>query len=132
MTSVREDRLKQQLAADITEMMAALWTRYAGVAPSSTETEVRGDTVTITLGGVVADFERRTGSVPGAGLTTGPGTAGAYEREASATVSRLAHRQVLSIMTDHDRDSDVATEVFELGGSPRRARLRKPARSGPR
>jgi hypothetical protein len=113
-------------------MMAALWTRYAGVAPTSTETEVHDDTVTISIAGVVAEFERRTGSVPGAGLTTGPGTAGAYEREASATVSRLTHRQVLSIKSGHDRDSDVATEVFELGGSPRRARLRKPSRAAPR
>jgi hypothetical protein len=132
MNSAREDRLERELSADISEMMAALWTRFSGVAPSSTKTVVRGDTVTITIGGVVGGFEQMTGSVPGAGLTTGPGTAGAYERQASATVSRLAHREVLSITTDHDRDSDVATEVFELGGSPRRARLRKPARAAPR
>lgn len=129
MVSARQER---ELVSDLSEMMAALWTRYAGVAPTSTETEVVDDTVTISLAGVVADFERRTGSVPGAGLTTGPGTVGAYEREATATVSRLTHRQVLSITTGHDRDSDVATEVFELGGSPRRARLRKPSRAAPR
>jgi hypothetical protein len=113
-------------------MMAALWTRYCGVAPTSTEAEVLEDTVTITLTGVVAEFERKTGSVPGAGETTGPGTVGAYEREASGTVSRLVHRQVVSITCGHDRDSDVATEVFALGGAPRRARLRKPVRSGSR
>lgn len=128
-------RLTRELSVEISTTMAALWTRYAGAGPSSAYTEIRENEVTISLVGVVANFERRT--APDGGAETAPLTMTSYKREAQATVGRLTHRRVLSITTGHDRESDVATDVFELEkveseeippGNARRARLRKAAR----
>jgi uncharacterized protein YbcI len=128
-------RLTRELSVEISKTMAALWTRYAGVGPSSTYTEIRENTVTISLVGVVENFERRT--APGAGVAHTALTPEAYRREAAATVGRLTRRHVLSMKTGHDRKTDVAIDVFELEkaapetvtpGSARRGRLRKAAR----
>jgi uncharacterized protein YbcI len=128
-------RLTRKLSLDISETMAALWTRYAGLGPSSTYTEVQENEITISLVGVVANFERRTAADGGAANKAL--TLESYKREASATVGRLTHRHVLSMTTGHNRDSDVATEAFKLEavaddaespGGARRARLRKAAR----
>jgi hypothetical protein len=118
------------MSAELNESMAALWTRYAGNVPTSTVSEIGADTVTISLGGVVANFQRRTAA--GGGADTTSLTAKAYEREALATVGRLVHRQALSMTTHLDHNSDIATAVVKLGGAPRRARLRKPASAGSR
>lgn len=135
MVSTKQARLTRELASEISSTMAALWTRYSGAAPSSTQTEIREDEVTISTAGVVANFERRT--APDGGAETAPLTLASYEREAKATVGRLTHRRVLSIATGHDRASDVAIDVFSLekatpvGVDPaeaRRARLRRAPR----
>jgi hypothetical protein len=123
-------RRDRELLVQLSETMAALWTRYAGIEPTSTISEMDEDTVTISLGGVVSNFARRTAADGGA--DTASLTARAYEREALATVGRLTHRQALSMTTHLDHDSDIATDVVKLGGAPRRARLRKPASAGSR
>jgi hypothetical protein len=119
------------LAADLRKSMDALWTRYAGVEPTSTEAEVGKDTVTLSAVGVVASFDRRM-AAPHSGFGDAPLTMKDYEREALNTVCRLTHREALSITTHLDRESDVVTDVVKLGGAPRRARLRKPASAGSR
>lgn len=118
------------LAADLRNSMDALWTRYAGAVPTSTEAEVGEDTVTLSAWGVVANFDRRMAAGPGYGEE--PLTTKGYEQETLNTVGRLTHREALSITTHLDRESDVATDVVKLGGAPRRARLRKPASAGSR
>jgi uncharacterized protein YbcI len=135
MVSSTQARLTRELSAEISNTMAALWTRYSGAGPSSTHTRIREDEVTVSLAGVVANFERRT--APDGGAETAPLTLASYKREAQATVGRLTHRRVLSITTGHDRESDVAIDVFELEkagpgiadpADARRARLRRAPR----
>jgi hypothetical protein len=106
-------------SVEISETMAALWTRYAGVAPSSAKTVLRDDTVTISIAGVVEDLAPLS-------------TKRRYEKEATATIGRLTRRRVLSMKAGHNCESDVETDVFQLAASGRRARLRKPARAGSR
>ena len=54
-------------------------------------------------------------------------TSAAYKRDAVAAVVRLTRQRVASFMSSHDRDTDVATEVFTLEpsfgrGAPRAER----------
>jgi hypothetical protein len=44
----------------------------------------------------------------------------AYKREAVAAVVRLTRQRVASFVSSHDRDTDVATEVFTLEPSFKR------------
>lgn len=118
------------LLADLNKSMDALWTRYAGAEPTSTETEISEDTVTIAAAGVVANFDRQMAATHR--FSEEPLTVKDYERETLATVARLTHREVLSITSHLDRESDIATDVVKLGGGARRARLRKPASAGSR
>ncbi len=135
MVPSKQARLTRELSADISTTMEALWTRYAGAGPISTRTEIHEDEVTVSLAGVVANFERRT--APDGGAETAPLTLASYKREAQATIGRLTHRRVLSITTGHDRESDVAIDVFKLEQADpvvigpddaRRARLRRAPR----
>lgn len=141
-----EARLTRDLSLDITENMVALWTRYAGRGPTSAYTGIRGNTVTTSLVDAVANFERR---IPMPKSESGKAmTLESYKREAVAMVGRLTHQRVASLVSTHDKQTDIATEVFQLeeslvngrapsrenpaGGSGRRARLHKPARGGTR
>ncbi len=47
-------------------------------------------------------------------------TPAAYKREAIAAVARLTRQRVASLVSSHDRDTDVATEVFTLEPSFKR------------
>ena len=54
-------------------------------------------------------------------------TAAAYKRDAVAAVVRLTRQRVACFVSSHDRDTDVATEVFTLEpslsrGAPRAER----------
>ena len=106
-------RLPSGLPAELTESLVSLWTRYAGRAPTDARTEVRGNVVTCMLIGAVGDYNRRM-SARGAPDTAGQLTPAAYKREAVATVVRLTRQRVASFVSSHDRDTDVATEVFTL------------------
>ena len=57
-------------------------------------------------------------------LGVGKLTHATYKREAVAAVVRLTRQRVVSFVSSHDRDTDVATEIFTLEpsfarGSPR-------------
>jgi hypothetical protein len=104
------------LPAELTEALVSLWTQYAGRPPSRARTEVRGNVVTCVLVDAVGDYNRsmiapQTGdTVQGVGKLT----AAAYKRDAVAAVVRLTRQRVASFISSHDRDTDVATEVFTL------------------
>jgi hypothetical protein len=106
-------RLPSGLPAELTKSLVSLWTRYAGRAPTDARTEVRGNVVTCMLIGAVGDYNRRM-SARGAPETAGQLTPAAYKREAVAAVVRLTRQRVASFVSSHDRDTDVATEVFTL------------------
>jgi hypothetical protein len=101
------------LPAELTRSLVSLWTRYAGRAPTDARTEVRGNVVTCMLIGAVGDYNRSM-SARQAPDAAGQLTPAAYKREAVAAVVRLTRQRVASFVSSHDRDTDVATEVFTL------------------
>jgi len=104
------------LPAELTGALVSLWTRYAGKPPSRARTEIHGNLVTCVLVDAVGDYNRsiitpQTGdTVGGVGKLTHAG----YRRDAVAAVVRLTRQRVTSFVSSHDRDTDVATEVFTL------------------
>jgi uncharacterized protein YbcI len=117
------------LSADLSESLASLWTRYAGRRPTSIRTEIRGNVVTCVLIDAVGDFNRSMIAPQAHDTVRGVGklTPAAYRREAIAAVVRLTRQRVASLVSSHDRDTDVATEVFTLEpsllrGAPRAER----------
>ena len=106
------------LSAELTKSLASLWTRYAaGKSPSDARTEIRGNVVTCVLVDAVADFNRSKLSQAG------------YKREAVAAVVALTRQRVISFVSSHDRDTDVATEIFTLEPSLGRGAPRAERRS---
>jgi hypothetical protein len=117
------------LSADLSESLASLWTRYAGRRPTSSRTEIRGNVVTCVLVDAVGDFNRSMIAPQAHDTVRGVGklTPTTYKREAIAAVVRLTRQRVASFVSSHDRDTDVATEVFTLEpslsrGAPRAER----------
>jgi uncharacterized protein YbcI len=115
------------LSAELTESLASLWTQYAGKPPSNARTEIRGNVVTCALADAVGDFDKSM-VAPQAGDTVrgvGKLTPAAYKRDAVAAVVRVTRQRVASFLSSHDRDTDVATEIFTL--EPSLSRGRPPA-----
>jgi uncharacterized protein YbcI len=117
------------LSVDLSESLASLWTRYAGKRPTSARTDIRGNVVTCVLVDAVADFNRSMIAPQAHDTVRGVGklTPVTYKREAVAAVVRLTRQHVASFVSSHDRDTDVATEVFTLEpslsrGAPRTER----------
>jgi uncharacterized protein YbcI len=109
-------RLPNGLPAELTKSLVSLWTHYAGQAPSRARTEIRGNVVTCVLVDAVADYNRSMTAPQTRDAVQGVGklTPAAYKREAVAAVVRLTRQRVASFVSSHDRDTDVATEVFTL------------------
>jgi uncharacterized protein YbcI len=104
------------LSAELTKSLTSLWTRYAGRAPTNGRTEIRGNVVTCVLADAVGDFNEsmiapRTGDTARGVVNL---TSAAYKRDAVAAVVRVTRQRVASFVSSHDRDTDVATEVFTL------------------
>ena len=109
-------RLPNGLAAELTTALVALWTRYAGKAPSHARAEIRGNVVTCVLVEAVGDYNRRTGARQTQDTSGGDVklTLESYKRDAVAVVTRLTRQRVARFVSSHDQDTDVATEVFTL------------------
>jgi uncharacterized protein YbcI len=120
------------LSAELTRSLASLWTRYAGKPPTNGRTEIHGNVVTCVLDDAVGDFNRNMIAPQTRDTVRGVGrlTPAAYEREAVEAVVRVTRQRVASFVSDHDRGTDVATEVFTL--EPSLSRGAPPAeRHGP-
>lgn len=128
------------LSTELTESLSSLWTRYAGKRPSSGQTEIRGNVVTCVLADAVGDFNRSMIAPQGGDSVRGIGklSSAAYKRDAVAAVTRVTRQRVASFLSSHDRDTDVATEIFTLEaslsrGAPRaERRLRQASLPPPR
>jgi uncharacterized protein YbcI len=109
-------RLPAGLPAEITRSLVSLWTRYAGKAPTTARTDIRGNVVTCVLVDAVGDYNRSMGATQTHDTVRGVGqlTPAAYKRDAVAAVVRVTRQRVTSFISSHDRDTDVATEVFTL------------------
>jgi hypothetical protein len=104
------------LSAELTKSMEALWTDYAGKSPTNGRTEIRGNVVTCVLADAVDNFNKNMSAPQTVDTVRGVGklTPAAYKREAVAAVVRVTRQRVASFESSHDRDTDVATEVFTL------------------
>jgi hypothetical protein len=104
------------LPTELTKALVSLWTDYAGKPPTNARTEIRGNVVTCVLVDAVGDYNRSMTAPQTRDTVRGVGklTAAAYKREAVAAVVRLTRQRVASFISSHDRDTDVATEVFTL------------------
>ena len=104
------------LPTEITTSLVSLWTSYAGKAPSAARTEIRGNVVTCVLVDAVGDYNRGVAAAQTQDTVAGVGklTPAAYKQEAVAAVVRVTRHRIVSFISSHDRDTDVATEVFTL------------------
>ena len=104
------------LPTEITTSLVSLWTSYAGKAPSAARTEIRGNVVTCVLVDAVGDYNRGVAAAQTQDTVAGVGklTPAAYKQEAVAAVVRVTRQRIVSFISSHDRDTDVATEVFTL------------------
>lgn len=122
MTDHPTERLPHGLPARLTSAFVTLWTEYAGRAPTNARTEINGNVVTCTLVDAVGEYNRAMTKPQARATVRGLGklTPATYKREAVATVVRLTSQRVAMFVSSHDRDTDVATEVFTLEPSLRR------------
>ena len=119
------------LSANLTRSLTSLWTRYAGTPPTDVRTEIRGNVVTCVVVDGVAAFNQRmiAPQTRDTARFAGRLTLAAYKREAVAAVVRVTHQRVASFASSHDRDTDVATEIFTLEPSFRTGSTRARRRS---
>jgi hypothetical protein len=114
------------LSSRISLAFRALWTEYADEPPSKVRTEINGNVVTCRLIDSVGAFNRamvapRTRDpIRGTAKLTSAG----YKRDAVAAIVRLTQQRVASLISSHDQDTDVATEVFTLEPSLQMGRPR--------
>jgi uncharacterized protein YbcI len=108
------------IPAEVTRSLATVWKNYAAERPEDAETEISGDVVRCVLRGAVASFEEGMAAQP-----DGDGEfrrdLNTYRRDAAKAVTRVTHRRVLAFISKHDAKTDVATEVFILDDTRRRA-----------
>ena len=110
------------MSAEITKSLVSLWTQYAGSPPTNARTEIRGNVVTCVLVDAVGDYNRSVIAPQTRETVQGEGklTPAAYKRDAVAAVVRVTRQRVARFLSSHDRDTDVATEVFTLEPSLKR------------
>jgi uncharacterized protein YbcI len=115
-TYPRTGRLSSGLAAELTKSLVSLWTQYAGKRPTNARTEIRGNVVTCVLDDAVGDYNKSMIAPQTRDTARGVEklTSAGYKRDAVAAVVRLTRQRVVAFVSSHDRDTDVATEVFTL------------------
>ncbi len=126
MTDPRRTRLPASLSARISRAVGSLWTEYADKRPSNIRTEIRGNVVTCQLIDAVGVFNASmiAPQIDDTVRRVGKLTPADYKRDAVAAVARLTRQRVSSFVSSHDRDTDVATEVFTLEPSLQKGRPR--------
>jgi len=100
----------------LTRSLTSLWTEYSGKRPGDAHTEIRGNVVTCTLVDAVGPFDHSMVAPQVHDTVRGVGklTEAAYKQEAVAAVVRVMRQRVASFVSNHDRETDVATEIFTL------------------
>lgn len=126
MIDPRSPRLPTGLPAKISRALGSLWSEYAEERPSEVRTEIRGNVVTCRLIDAVGVFNKGMNSPQTHDTVRGVQklTLAGYKTDAVAAVVRLTRQRVTSFLSSHDRDTDVATEIFTLEPSLQKGRPR--------
>jgi uncharacterized protein YbcI len=116
MTGTRRNRLQPSLSNQISGKFGSLWSVYANQRPSEVRTEIHGNVITCRLIDAVGAFNHSMITPQSHDTVRGVGklTPADYKRDAIAAVVRLTRQRVTSFVSSHDRETDVATEVFTL------------------
>jgi uncharacterized protein YbcI len=116
MTDAIRGQRPASLAKRISAKLDTLWIQYASERPSAVRTEIHGNVVTCRMIDAVGAFNRSMIAPQAHDTVRGVGklTLADYKRDAIAAVVRLTGQRVTSFMSSHDRDTDVATEIFTL------------------
>lgn len=118
----------QSIPDEITGSMAAVWKRYTSKRPESGTTEIKGNVVRCVMPASAQDFadsmktppeENNDDRDPASRLLS-------YRRDAALVVSRTTHCRVLAQMSEHDAETDTATEIFVLDLDARQASFGEP------
>jgi uncharacterized protein YbcI len=115
------------MSSEVTRSLGSLWRRYTGKPPTNGRTEICGNVVTFVLPDAVGDFNKRMIAEQTEDTVRGVGklTLADYKRDAVAAVTGVTRQRVASFLSSHDRDTDVATEIFTLEVSLLRGRPRQ-------
>jgi uncharacterized protein YbcI len=126
MIDTRREKLPASLSDRISGAFGSLWSQYSDQRPSAVRTEIRGNVVTCRLVDAVSAFNRRMIGPQTHDTLRGVGklTPADYKRDAVAAIVGLTRQRVTRFVSSHDRDTDVATEVFTLEPSLRQGRPR--------
>jgi uncharacterized protein YbcI len=126
MSDTRRKSLSGSLTNKISGAFGSIWTQYAEKPPSAVRTEIRGNLVTCRLIDAVGAFNRTMIAPQAHDTVRGVGklTPADYKRDAVAAIVGLTQQRVTSFVSSHDRDTDVATEVFTLEPSLSQGRPR--------
>jgi len=105
----------------ISEAVGLVWGKYSGSRPRSIRTEMHGDVVICRLLDAVCSFNAAL-AAPGSYLMRP--TLADYKRDVIAAVVGVTRQRVAGLESSHDKDTDVATEVFTLERGSRLASAR--------
>ena len=121
------------LPAEISSALASVWNQYASKRPSGAETVIRGNRVKCVLTDAVQMLnegltaaETEQGRDGGRQLT--PST---FRNDAIAAVTRVTRCHVVAFVSDHNTQTDVATEIFRLEAPPYQRRASATHTPGP-
>jgi uncharacterized protein YbcI len=120
-TTGTEERTPGSLTAAISNLIVRLFAEYTGRGPTRARTTIRDNVVVCITEDNMTKAERRLTQEGEAELVV------SVRRKFQTTmrddlvggIELLTGRKVVSFLSDHDGDADMASEVFVLDGAPR-------------
>jgi hypothetical protein len=109
----------RSLSAEVEASVAEVWTRFVGARPVGARMEHEGNVFRFILPSGTEQFERgmaREDDVP----PESQRTAARYEHAAARAVSKATRRKVDVMISKHDANTGIATEVFIVEQLPKK------------
>ena len=132
-TSGTEERTPGSLSAAISNHVVRLFAEYTGRGPTRARTTIRDGVVVCVTEDTMTKAERRL-TQEGEGelvVTVRRRFQSTMRDDLVAGVELLTGRRVVSFLSDHDADADMAAEVFVLDGAPRLSEAPTDVRGAP-
>lgn len=103
------------LSSEIATALSAVWARYVGERPSSSEVDFEDGVVRWAHPGGSGELDKGLAEGNSDGEPNAPKrTVAGYERETSAAVARATRRRVSARISKHNETTGIATETFVL------------------